>query len=122
MQIVRDAPQAKLVEKVQQITYSGRYGSERHQRVLYVTERAVFRLGQHGVELIEVAPGIDVERDVIGRMGFRPHISPDLKTMDSRLFQRRDDAGSRINSRQPAAAAPLPAHLELRAGGVEAAQ
>src|SRR3954454_8741990 len=65
MQIVRDGSQAKLVENVQQITYSGRYGSERHQRVLYVTERAVFRLGADGVELIEIAPGIDLERDVI---------------------------------------------------------
>src|SRR4051794_4699222 len=82
MRIVQDGAHAKLVEQVQQITYSGPYGSERRQRVLYVTERAVFRLGPDGVELIEVAPGIDVERDVIARMGFRPRLAPDLKTMD----------------------------------------
>ena len=87
MQIVTDGAHAKFVEKVQQITYSGPYGRERDQRVLYVTERAVFRLGENGVELIEIAPGIDLERDVLARMGFRPHISPDLKTMDARLFR-----------------------------------
>jgi propionate CoA-transferase len=119
MHIVRDGSQAKLVDKVQQITYSGRYGSERHQRVLYVTERAVFRLGENGVELIEVAPGIDVERDVIGRMGFRPHLSPSLKTMDPRLFQPESTRLADHLSKQPRRA--LPSHLDLRTG-IEAAR
>ena len=87
LKIVADGPKAKLVAAVEQITYSGRYGAERGQRVLYVTERAVFRLGTDGVELIEIAPGIDVERDVIGRMGFRPAVAPNLKHMDERLFR-----------------------------------
>jgi propionate CoA-transferase len=120
MRIVRDGPHAKLVDKVQQITYSGRYGSERHQRVLYITERAVFRLGENGVELIEVAPGIDVERDVIGRMGFRPHISPGLKTMDPCLFQPESIGLADHLAKRPRRA--LPAHLDLRARGAEAAQ
>ena len=85
--IVRDGSGQKLVEAVEQITYSGTYGRERGQRVLYVTERAVFRLSPNGIELIEIAPGIDVERDVLARMGFRPAIAPDLKTMDQRLFR-----------------------------------
>lgn len=87
LKIVEDGATAKLVETVEQITYSGAYGRSRGQRVLYVTERAVFTLGDHGVEIIEVAPGIDLERDVIARMGFRPHVSPSLKTMDERLFR-----------------------------------
>ena len=87
LKIVADGPKAKLVAAVEQITYSGRYGAERGQRVLYVTERAVFRLGTDGVELIEIAPGIDVEHDVIGRMGFRPAVAPNLKHMDERLFR-----------------------------------
>jgi propionate CoA-transferase len=85
--IARDGPHRKLVEAVEQITYSGTYGRERGQRVLYVTERAVFRLAERGLELIEVAPGIDVERDVLQRMGFTPAIARDLQAMDARLFR-----------------------------------
>ena len=55
--------------------------------LLYVTERAVFRIGARGLELIEVAPGVDVERDIFAQMEFRPQVSPDLRTMDARLFQ-----------------------------------
>jgi propionate CoA-transferase len=55
--------------------------------VLYVTERAVFRLADRGLELIEIAPGIEIERDVFGQMGFRPLVAPDLRTMDKRLFR-----------------------------------
>jgi len=84
--ITQDGPHAKFVPAVQQITYSGRYGQERGQRVLYVTERAVFRLAEGGLELIEIAPGVDLERDVLGRMGFRPAVSPRLGRMDARLF------------------------------------
>jgi propionate CoA-transferase len=87
LKIVRDGEGAKLVKAVEQITYSGTYGRERGQRVLYVTERAVFRLQASGVELIEIAPGIDLERDVIARMGFRPKIAANLAVMDARLFQ-----------------------------------
>src|SRR5690606_32587372 len=56
LRIAGDGEHMKFVETVQQITYSGRYGRERGQKVLYVTERAVFRLGPEGVELIEIAP------------------------------------------------------------------
>jgi propionate CoA-transferase len=84
--IARDGTQPKLVPTVEQITYSGPYGRARGQRVLFVTERAVFRLSDNGLELIEVAPGIDLERDVLAKMGFKPSVSSQLKTMDARLF------------------------------------
>lgn len=87
MQIARDGTGRKLVETVEQITFSGNYARERDQRVLYVTERAVFRLGPSGVELIEIAPGVDLERDVVSKMGFRPKIASALATMDARLFR-----------------------------------
>jgi propionate CoA-transferase len=87
MRIARDGTGRKAVKAVEQITFSGPYARERGQRVLYVTERAVFQLGASGVELIEVAPGVDIERDVIAKMGFRPKIAPRLATMDARLFQ-----------------------------------
>jgi propionate CoA-transferase len=86
-QIARDGTGRKLVKAVEQITFSGRYARERGQRVLYVTERAVFQLGASGVELIEIAPGIDLERDVIAKMGFRPKVASNLATMDERLFR-----------------------------------
>ena len=85
--IARDGARMKLVPKVEQITFSGKYARERKQKVIYVTERAVFRLGESGVELIEIAPGVDLERDVLSRMGFRPKIAEELKTMDKRLFR-----------------------------------
>jgi propionate CoA-transferase len=77
---------AKAVARVEQITFSGPYAWECGQQILYVTERAVFRLGADGPELIEIAPGADLQTDVLDAMGFRPSISPDLKLMDAALF------------------------------------
>jgi propionate CoA-transferase len=84
--IARDGPHRKLVAAVEQVSYSGTFGRESGQRVLYVTERAVFCMSDSGVELIEVAPGVDIERDIVARMGFRPAIAEDLRPMDPRLF------------------------------------
>ncbi len=86
LQIVHEGSQKKFIDHVEQITYSGEYASEKHQQVLYVTERAVFTLNENGLSLIEIAPGIDLERDVIDQMGFRPEISDSLKEMDKRIF------------------------------------
>jgi propionate CoA-transferase len=109
--IARDGAQPKLVPEVEQITYSGRYGRERHQKVLYVTERAVFRLAADGPELIEIAPGIDVERDILARMGFRPVIAKELRVMDARLFlPGRIGLRGEIGKRAPRSASP---HLSL---------
>lgn len=77
----------KFVASVEQISYNGRFAAERGQRVLYITERAVFRLTEDGLELIEVAPGIDIERDILPHMGFRPLIAETVRTMDQRLFR-----------------------------------
>jgi propionate CoA-transferase len=90
---------AKAVPHVEQVTFSGRYARKCGQPVLYVTERAVFRLGTDGPELIEIAPGADLQSDVIGAMGFRPQISPDLKLMDAALFA---DAPMGLAHRLPA--------------------
>ena len=76
----------KAVRRVEQVTFSGPYGWQRGQEVLYVTDRAVFRLGPDGPELIEVAPGLDVEQDIIAAMEFRPAVSPALRRMDPCLF------------------------------------
>ena len=75
----------KFVEKVGQITFSGQYASK-DQEVLYITERAVFKLIDHKMTLIEIAPGIDLQRDIIDRIGFVPDISKDLKEMPKEIF------------------------------------
>ncbi|MFC4298060.1 MAG: CoA-transferase [Castellaniella sp.] len=86
LQIEQDGPHRKFVEQVQQITYSGPYGARCGQRVLYITERAVFELNPAGLTLIEIAPGIDLERDVLAHMDFKPIISASLQLMDAALF------------------------------------
>jgi propionate CoA-transferase len=77
----------KFVAQLEQVSYNGTFAQERGQEALYITERAVFRRGAHGIELIEIAPGIDLDRDILAHMDFKPHISQELKTMDARLFR-----------------------------------
>ena len=85
LRIVHEGRSRKFIEAVEQITFSGELAGETGQIVLYVTERCVFRRTAEGVELTEVAPGIDIERDILAQMGFRPIVrTPAL--MDARLF------------------------------------
>jgi propionate CoA-transferase len=86
LRIVHEGRHRKFVNAVEQICFSGKAAAERGQDVLYVTERAVFRLSGGGPELIEIAPGIDLEADVIAHMDFQPKVSPALKTMDATIF------------------------------------
>lgn len=76
----------KFVPKVHQITFSGANAVSSGQKVLYVTEAAVFRLTSSGVVLEEIAPGLDAERDILPQMGFRPAISQPLRIMAPELF------------------------------------
>ena len=62
------------------------FSPQRGQVTLFVTERAVFRVGEAGLELLEIGPGLDPERNVIAHMGFRPAIARELKVMDARIF------------------------------------
>jgi propionate CoA-transferase len=78
----------KLVASVAGVTFSGEQAVKRRQRVVYVTERAVFHLTPQGVELVEVAPGVDIRVDVLERMGFTP-IVRNPKTMEARFFETR---------------------------------
>jgi propionate CoA-transferase len=86
LSIEREGRSSKFVPDVRQISFNGELAAEKGQSVRYITERAVFQLTPGGLELIEVAPGIDVERDVIARMGFEPLVSESLALMDPRLF------------------------------------
>jgi propionate CoA-transferase len=94
--ILEEGAVQKFVPEVGQITFSGAYALKSGQKVLYVTERCVFRLTPQGMTLVEVAPGINVEQDIIGRMGFRPAVSPALKLMDERIFLDRP-MGLKVN-------------------------
>jgi propionate CoA-transferase len=84
--IRKEGRHRKFVPKLEQICYAADIGCARGQIVLFVTERAVFRIGADGLELTEIAPGLDAERDVIAQMGFRPRVARELKTMDARIF------------------------------------
>jgi len=84
--IENDGAASKFVEQVEHRTFSGPEANRRGTPVLYITERCVFRLGPDGLVLAEVAPGIDIERDILARMDFRPLIPAEPALMDARIF------------------------------------
>ncbi|MEH6473018.1 MAG: CoA-transferase, partial [Halopseudomonas sp.] len=77
----------KFVRRVDHLTFSGRYAAQQGQMVYYITERCVFQLTTEGIELVEIAPGLDLERDILSQMAFRPLIADNLKYSDIRLYQ-----------------------------------
>jgi len=85
LEIMRNGLVQKFVNTVDQITFSGRHAMSQDQEVLIVTERAVFQLQDDGLHLIEVAPGVDVEKDILGQMEFQP-IVKDTMTMEAEHF------------------------------------
>ncbi|MFO0829091.1 MAG: acyl CoA:acetate/3-ketoacid CoA transferase [Phycisphaerales bacterium] len=89
LRIVHEGRARKFVQAVEHRTYSGAQAWKRRQPALYVTERAVFGLCEDGLELLEVAPGVDIERDVLGQMDFRPIIRGDIRLMDAAIFDDR---------------------------------
>ena len=77
----------KFIREVEQVSFSGSHALDNGQEVTYVTERAVFKLRKEGLELIEIAPGVDLHKDILEMMDFKPTISKDLREMDSSIFQ-----------------------------------
>jgi propionate CoA-transferase len=84
--IVKEGSEKKLVDKVMQVSFNGELARQRKQKVHFVTERAVFELSPEGPVLVEIAPGIDLERDVLGQMRFRPLIAKDLRVTDASMY------------------------------------
>jgi propionate CoA-transferase len=76
----------KFLQQVEHVTFSGAYAVSKHQPVLYVTERCVFRLTEAGMELIEVAPGVDIGKDILPQMDFEPVINAEPALMNERIF------------------------------------
>ena len=85
--IEQEGKAKKFVEQVEHVTFSGRYAAEKNQPVLYVTERCVFSLTENGMELIEISSGMDLEKDILAQMAFRPIVPKTLRTMDERIFR-----------------------------------
>lgn len=86
VKILQEGRFVKFVNRLQGVTFSGEYAASEGKEVYYITERCVFRLTKAGIELIEIAPGIDLEKDILANMEFSPLIAEDLKQMDPRLF------------------------------------
>lgn len=86
IEITQEGKYIKMVRQVEEITFSSADAIRRNQEVLYVTERAVFRLTKDGVMLTEVAPGIDIEKDILAHMEFKPILAEQIGVMDARIF------------------------------------
>ncbi|MGC3962805.1 MAG: hypothetical protein QM803_05590 [Rhodocyclaceae bacterium] len=87
LKILREGKVKKLVDEVDHVTFSGTRAIETGQKVLYVTERCVLALTKNGLEITEVAPGIDIQRDLIGQCSFPLAVSKDVKEMNGSLFR-----------------------------------
>ena len=87
VRITQEGRFKKLVKKVQQISYNGKIALANGQNMVYVTERGVFRLTSRGVELFEIAKGIDLQRDILDQMEFRPLIAENLKVTDTSIYR-----------------------------------
>jgi propionate CoA-transferase len=86
VKILADGKARKFVQQVEHRTFSGQIAARSGKTVLYVTERCVFRLGADGMELVEIAPGVDLQRDILERMDFAPIMRYPPALMDARLF------------------------------------
>jgi propionate CoA-transferase len=87
LKIVQDGASIKFVDQVEHVTFSGAYAVKKQQQVLYVTERCVFELTPAGMELVEIAPGVNLQQDILSRMDFTPLIREPLQLMDARIFR-----------------------------------
>ena len=87
LQILQEGKIKKFIRDVEQVTFGAAYAKETGQKVLYVTERAVFELIDGELTLTEIAPGVELEKDILAHMEFRPAIAEDLKEMDARIFR-----------------------------------
>ncbi len=92
LNIKQEGTARKFIDQVEHVTFSGKYAQMKNQPVLYITERCVFALGDRGMELVEIAPGVDMEKDILALMEFEPHVNGAPHLMDERIF-RMDPMG-----------------------------
>lgn len=96
LNIVNEGEVLKFVDNVKQVSLSSKEALKKDQKIVIVTERAVFELRENGMELVEIAPGIDVEKDILALMKYKPLVSDNLKVMDADIF----NADSKANIKQ----------------------
>ena len=82
----RAKPRKFVKGEVEHVTFSGEYSAKRQQKAVYITERCVLTLTSEGMVLVEIAPGIDLHKDILDQMDFKPIIREPLGIMDSRIF------------------------------------
>lgn len=87
LKITKEGRVKKFIDRVEHVTFSGKYALEKRQPVIYITERCVFTLTADGMELIEIAPGVDLAKDILAQMDFEPIVSSEPRLMDSRIFR-----------------------------------
>jgi propionate CoA-transferase len=97
LRIAKEGKNQKFIPEVEHVTFSGRRAQQLKQRVLYITERCVLSLEPEGLTVIEIAPGIDLQRNVLEQAGFPLRVSPNLALMDKRIFQP-EPFGLKLNS------------------------
>ncbi|MPM20035.1 Caffeate CoA-transferase [bioreactor metagenome] len=85
--IDQEGTETKFTKQVEQVTFSGKYAIKNKQPVRYITERCVFELREDGLTIIEVAPGIDIQSQIVDLMAFKPKVAEDVTLMDARIFR-----------------------------------
>jgi propionate CoA-transferase len=85
--ITQEGKAKKFIDQVEHVTFSGKYAQMKNQPVLYITERCVFVLSEQGMELVEIAPGLDLEKDILALMDFQPLVDGSPRMMDARIFR-----------------------------------
>ena len=88
IEILCEGKYKRFVKSVEQISFSGEYAIENKQPILFITERAIFRLNSHGLTLEEVAPGINIKTDILDQMDFLPKLGENIELMDMRIFKQ----------------------------------
>ncbi len=86
LSIITEGRNKKFINNIEQITFNGEYEALKNKELYLVTERAVFEIAKSGLTLIEIAPGVDLEKDILANMDFKPIIADDLKVMNKDLF------------------------------------
>jgi len=100
LEVIKEGDIFKIIDRVQHISFSGKKAVSKGQNVLYITERAVFKLTEEGLKLMEIAPGIDLNKNILSNIHFPISISKNLRNMDNIIFNPNKMGLRRIINRE----------------------